>query len=65
MADQIRFIPSIRCAKCGNEAVTDVRRVHEQKTNKRYLVARHHGEQVIVPFAAEPGAEVKVFDAAA
>jgi hypothetical protein len=61
----VKYIPAVTCAKCGPHAKVDVQRVYEPSPSggRRFIRAKCHGESVELPFADDPGAEVKAFEA--
>ena len=67
MADKpMAYFPaSVTCAKCDKLLTipTNLRRVHDAKTKKRYLEAACHGEVARIGFASSPNATVRVFEA--
>ncbi len=60
----VKYIPAVTCLKC-NKPIVDVQRVYEPSPSggRRFIRAKCHGESVELPFADDPGAEVKAFEA--
>lgn len=55
----LSYIPAIRCAKCGRVADGWAR---VQSGNSRFIRVSCHGKRVDIPFAADPGEVVTLFE---
>lgn len=57
----MKYMPRVFCVECGKPA-TNVFRIHESKSNRRYIIVRCHGERQEIEFADQPNTEVRLWD---